>query len=214
MQARLQREADEENDTILKVCASFSLAVHQVLLLFISTFRLGFLTLPSKINPDGHCLFSAVADQLSLLGMIPPSQATYTNTRETAAKFIHSHPEDFLPFLPSSLGEDGDGALDAGFMTREQFDSYCTSMRDTAVWGGEPEIVALSRAFNIPIYVVQGGMPPIVVHHPSGEHGGQDITSESAIWISYHRKLYGLGEVSFCPCSVLVIHNDGIPLAL
>ncbi|KIM49162.1 hypothetical protein M413DRAFT_60050 [Hebeloma cylindrosporum] len=174
-QARLQREADEENDAILKVCTDFSLEVHQ-------------------INPDGHCLFSAVADQLCLLGLIPPSEATYTNARKAAAKFIHSHPEDFLPFLPSSLGEDGDGALDAGFMTPEQFDSYCTSMRDTAVWGGEPEIVALSRAFHIPIHVVQGGMPPIVVHHPSGEQGGQDFASESAIWISYHRKLYGLGE--------------------
>ena len=137
--------------------------------------------------------------------MIPSSQATYTNTRRAAAAFIHSHPEDFLPFLPSSVGEDGDGALNAGFMTREQFDGYCASMRDTAIWGGEPEIVALSRAFNIPIYVVQGGKPPIVAHYPSGEHGGQDFACESAVWISYHRKLYGLGEVSFRHCPVLVI---------
>jgi OTU domain-containing protein 6 len=81
-------------------------------------------------------------------------------------------------------------------MTREQFDSYCTAVRDTAVWGGEPEIVALSRTFNIPIHIVQGGKPPIVVHHPSGEHG-EDFASQSAMWISYHRKLYGLGEVTF-----------------
>jgi len=174
VQSRLQREADEENDTILKLCSEFSLTVHE-------------------INPDGHCLFSAVADQLSLLGTVPPSQATYENTRKAAANFIHSHPEEFLPFLPSSLGEDGDGALDGGFMTREQFDNYCTAMRDTAVWGGEPEIVALSRTFNIPIHIVQGGKPPIVVHHPSGQHE-EDFANQSAIWISYHRKLYGLGE--------------------
>jgi len=134
-----------------------------------------------------------VADQLSLLGTVSPSQATYANTRKAAANFIHSHPEDFLPFLPSSLGEDGDGTLDGGFMTREQFDSYCTAMRDTAVWGGEPEIVALTRAFNTPIHIVQGGKPPIVVHHPSGEYR-EDFANQSAIWISYHRKLYGLGE--------------------
>lgn len=130
---------------------------------------------------------------MALLGIIPPSQATYANIRSAAANFIHSHPDDFLPFLPAVGGEDTEGALDAGFMTREQFDGYCFTVRDTAVWGGEPEIVALSRAFNVPINVVQGGQPPIVVHDPSGE---TTLKVQPAVWISYHRKLYGLGEVS------------------
>lgn len=66
------------------------------------------------------------------------------------------------------------------------------------------QIQALSRAFNIPIHVIQCG-PPVVV-----SHGGQDDTfggattpEESAalgdgvVRISYHRRMYGLGEVSW-----------------
>lgn len=124
--------------------------------------------------------------------MLPKEQATYANLRTVAANYIHSHPSDFIPFLPSVGGEDGDGALDAGLMNREQFDSYCATVRDTAVWGGEPEIVALSRAFKLPIHVIQGTQPFVVVHDPLDGSGN----TTPVIRISYHRKLYGLGEVS------------------
>lgn len=76
-------------------------------------------------------------------------------------------------------------------LTPAQFEDYCSSIKDTATWGGEPEIVALSGAFKIPIHIVQGGKPSIVVHEPIGER-----TSNDVLRISYHRKLYGLGEVS------------------
>ena len=124
---------------------------------------------------------------MALLGILPPSQATYPFIRTAAADFIRSHPDDFLPFLPSpeSAGDD------AGMLTPAQFEDYCASIKDTATWGGEPEIVALSGAFKIPIHIVQGGRPSIVVHEPIGEHTNNDV-----LRISYHRKLYGLGEVS------------------
>jgi OTU domain-containing protein 6 len=76
-------------------------------------------------------------------------------------------------------------------LTPAQFEDYCSSIKDTATWGGEPEIVALSGAFKIPIHIVQGGKPSIVVHEPIGERTNNDV-----LRISYHRKLYGLGEVS------------------
>lgn len=76
-------------------------------------------------------------------------------------------------------------------LTPVQFEDYCSSITNTATWGGEPEIVALSRAFNIPIHIVQGGKPEIVVHEPDDER-----TNDKVVRISYHRKLYGLGEVS------------------
>ncbi|KAF8959043.1 cysteine proteinase [Flammula alnicola] len=174
-QARLEKEAKDEEDAIRRICKNLLLEVYE-------------------INPDGHCLFSAVADQLALLGILPADQASYANLRTAAANFIHSHPDEFLPFLPSAGGEDGEGALDAGLMTREQFDDYCTSVRDTATWGGEPEIVALSRAFNIPIHVVQGGQPPIVMHDPARGRSEHDVNAQRIVRISYHRKLYGLGE--------------------
>ena len=123
---------------------------------------------------------------------MPPAQAHYANVRAIAADFIRSHSEDFLPFLPSVGGEDTVEAHESGFMSPEQFEIYCNSVRETAAWGGEPEIVALSRAFNIPIHVVQGGKPPIVVHRPSD---GATNPTGPIVWLSYHRRLYGLGEV-------------------
>lgn len=118
--------------------------------------------------------------------------------RAAAADYIESHADDFLPFLPATEGEDTAGATDAGLMSPGQFKQYCSSVRETAAWGGEPEIQALSRAFNVPIYVVQGGVPPVVVHDPSGNPGtGNSSIKQDGVWLSYHRRMYGLGEVSF-----------------
>lgn len=101
-----------------------------------------------------------------------------------------SHQDDFLPFLEASTSED---LSDSGMMTPEGFVRYCTSIRDTAEWGGEPEILALSRTYNVPIHVVQGGRPSIVIHNPENT-GGADNDGR-VVRISYHRRMYGLGEV-------------------
>ena len=119
-------------------------------------------------------------------------QARYEFIRAAAANYIYTHPDDFLPFLPSPEGEDGYGANSAGLMSPQQFEQYCKSIQNTAVWGGEPEILALSRAFNVPIHVIQGGQPEIVVHNPS------EYPIVPPARISFHRRMYGLGEVS-CP---------------
>lgn len=140
-----------------------------------------------KINPDGHCLFGAVADQLLLLSLLPPAEATYQTTRKAAADYIQSHSDDFLPFLVSLTDDNPDEP-----MTLEELEKYCHMIRSTAVWGGEPEILALSRAYNVPIHVIQGGKPSVVVHSPNAG----TPRPEMSIWISYHRRLYGLGEVS------------------
>ncbi len=105
------------------------------------------------------------------------------------------HVDDFLPFLPSTGGEDTEGANTAGLMSIKQYEQYCVAIRDTGVWGGEPEIQALSRAYNVPIHVIQGGVPPVVVHDPSGSNT-DDIHIKRALRISYHRRMYGLGEAS------------------
>lgn len=104
-----------------------------------------------------------------------------------------AHPDNFLPFLPSEGGEDGVGSTsDTGMMTPAAFERYCATMRDTGAWGGEPEILALCSAYNITINVVQGGTPNIVPHTPLESPGG----GGKIAWISYHRRMYGLGEVS------------------
>lgn len=72
-------------------------------------------------------------------------------------------------------------------------------IRDTGAWGGEPEILALSRAYNVPIQVVQGGIPPVVVHRPDGHTSGDLDRDATTVRISFHRRMYGLGEVGFLP---------------
>ncbi|EIW85224.1 OTU-domain-containing protein [Coniophora puteana RWD-64-598 SS2] len=191
--ARLEREAKQEEEMIKSTCDQLNLHIYD-------------------INPDGHCMFSAVADQLALLQLIPESQANYASVRDVAARYMFAHPDNFIPFLPSSVGEDGAGSTDdTGLMTPAQFERYCASIRDTAVWGGEPEILALSRAYNIPIHVVQGGTPPVVVHTPTGESQEPDATAK-AVRISYHRRMYGLGEHynSLRPRSSLTAVTDKI----
>jgi len=175
--AQIEREAREEEASIIRTCKLLNLELHQV-------------------NPDGHCLFASVADQLVILGILPRAQANYAVTRTAAANYIYTHPDDFLPFLPSINGEDGVGATDAGLITPKQFEIYCASIRDTGVWGGEPEILALSRAYNIPIHVIQSGNPPVVVHNPTGGPGQEDglDKTKKVVRISYHRRMYGLGE--------------------
>ncbi|THH32125.1 hypothetical protein EUX98_g2074 [Antrodiella citrinella] len=169
--ARIERETAEEKRIIHRTCDDLGLQIHE-------------------INPDGHCLFSAIADQLNILGILPDAAANYTTVRRAAADYIFAHPDDFVPFLPSSTGEDGTGATSSGLMTPSEFDAYCRTIRDTGTWGGEPEIMALSRAYRVPIHVIQGGKPPIVEHNPvDGAPASSHI-----VHISYHRRMYGLGE--------------------
>ncbi|KII88574.1 hypothetical protein PLICRDRAFT_110259 [Plicaturopsis crispa FD-325 SS-3] len=173
--ARLQKAAEDEDRAITAIADQLGLKVNQ-------------------IPPDGHCLFSAVAEQLALLSIIPPEQANYATVRHAAAAYIFSHPDDFLPFLPSSGGEDGAGATDAGLMSRSEFEGYCLTIRNTGAWGGEPELLAISRAYNVPVHVVQNGQPPVVVHNPTGAPEAGVVRAARAVRISYHRHLYGLGE--------------------
>ena len=64
------------------------------------------------------------------------------------------------------------------------------------------QIQALSRAFSIPIHVVQHGPPVVVSHGSAGDSFGGTLTpaqsaaqGDDVIRISYHKRMYGLGEV-------------------
>lgn len=173
--AKLEREAKDETRAINRICNELGLDMHE-------------------INPDGHCLFSAVADQLAILNLVPPHEAQYAFTRRAAAAYMLAHPEDFAPFLPRVEGEDGAGGDTSGVIGPREYARYCATIRDTGAWGGEPEILALSRAYAVTIHVVQGGQPPVVVHDPSGAPTTENLKEQRAVRISYHRRMYGLGE--------------------
>lgn len=170
--AKMEREIKEEEAAILGECDVQGLQM-------------------IEIPPDGHCLYTAVADQLALLGLIPSAAAVPATTRTAAATYMYAHPDAFIPFLPSIDGEDGAGAGLAGLMTPKQFEIYCARIRDTGTWGGEPEIMALASAYKVPIHVIQSGPQRVVVHAPTD---GQMAKPGAVVKISYHRRMYGLGE--------------------
>ena len=209
--AKLEREAKEEERAINRICNELSLDMHEVRPTSLkSLFPVLHARTKKKtqITPDGHCLFSAVADQLALLNLLPPHEAQYINTRRAAAAYMLAHPEDFAPFLPCVEGEDGVGASTSGVIGPREYARYCATIRDTGAWGGEPEILALSRAYAVTIHVVQGGQPPVVVHDPSGAPRTDNLKEQRALRISYHRRMYGLGEVRVTPRFFSEGHSD------
>ncbi|KAJ1309705.1 hypothetical protein OPQ81_006470 [Rhizoctonia solani] len=74
--AQMEREIKEEEEAIMEECKTQGL--HMV-----------------EIQPDGHCLYTAVADQLAILGLIPPSAVHPSTTRNAAADYMLAHPRLF-----------------------------------------------------------------------------------------------------------------------
>lgn len=134
-------------------------------------------------------------------------QNKHETTRNAAASYIEAHKDDFLPFLASPGGEDAAGATNDGMMTDDEFVQYVANVRNSAEWGGEPEvrcsslcpaslhgrrpltllrspasmdqIQALSKHFDVPIHVVQAAPPFIVSHSPIPEQNGATSAAES-----------------------------------
>lgn len=127
-----------------------------------------------EIRADGHCLYSAVADQLDQLqislGAAPgstPDLPGYKLVRSVAADYIEKHQDDFVPFLEEPLPD------------------YMHKVRDTGEWGGQLELLALAKSYGVDINVLQdfGRVEKI--------DGGN---SDKAIWLGYYKHGFGLGE--------------------
>ncbi|SPJ90301.1 related to OTU domain-containing protein 6B [Fusarium torulosum] len=126
------------------------------------------------IAPDGHCLFSAVADQLGhndipLGDSDVQKEPAYKTVRRVASNYMLEHGDDFAPFL------------------EEDLEGYARKMRDTAEWGGQLELMALARQYKAEIRVVQDGRLERI-----GEEEGAE--SGKTLWLAYYRHGYGLGE--------------------
>ncbi|KAI1361314.1 hypothetical protein F5Y08DRAFT_23557 [Xylaria arbuscula] len=147
-----------------------------------------------EIRPDGHCLFSAVADQLAQRKMPisisgdndnntnSESEAPYRIVRKVATAYMEDHADDFVPFLEEPLS------------------SYVPKMRDTAEWGGQLELLALASAYRVEIKVVQDGRTETIRPGNDGGQGGGGGggggggDGDRTIWLAYYRHGYGLGE--------------------
>ncbi|KAK7737912.1 OTU protein [Cytospora paraplurivora] len=135
-----------------------------------------------EIRPDGHCLFSAVADQLQQRG-VPlggegegegEAEPGYRTVRRRAAGYIGEHGDDFAGFL------------------EEDLESYVRKMRDTAEWGGQLELLAVANVYGVEIHVVQDGQTEVIRPTEATATGGED--EKKRIWLAYYRHGYGLGE--------------------
>ncbi|KAI1140307.1 cysteine proteinase [Hypoxylon sp. FL0543] len=133
-----------------------------------------------EIQPDGHCLFSAIADQLLTRGVpLGPETETkdkppYKIVRKAATDYMEAHPDDFAPFLEEPLG------------------SYVPKIRDTAEWGGQLELSALANAYSVEIKVLQDGRTETI--EPNAGTVKQQEGERKKIWLAYYRHGYGLGE--------------------
>lgn len=129
------------------------------------------------IRPDGHCLFSAVADQLQQIGIPLGAESDaelkegerYKAVRKAASRYIEGHPDDFVAWLDEPL------------------DQYVEKIRNTAEWGGHLELLALAKTYNVEIHVVQDGGAQTI---EPGEGKGRP----EKIWLAYYRYGFGLGE--------------------
>ncbi len=135
-----------------------------------------------EIRPDGHCLYSAIADQLTEADIdlkMPKEMGSssqeenstelgYRLIRQAAASYIFHHPDDFVPFL------------------EQPFEEYVTRIRETAEWGGHLELTALAQAYGVTINVLQGD--------GKVEKIGCGKDSDKQLWLAYYRHSFGLGE--------------------
>lgn len=137
-----------------------------------------------EMNPDGHCLYAAIADQINVRHPTISVKYNYEMVRRAAAQHMRAHRAEFMPFVaddaePASGGdnsEQGTCRRERARLTAARFAHYCDTVEHTSEWGGQPEIAALSQAFQSPIHVVQSGAPTIKF--------GEDHTSKPPLLIS------------------------------
>ena len=135
-----------------------------------------------EIRSDGHCLYAAIADQLthSGRGYAPQNlQGTsnienagmpgFKKVRHVAASYIMEHADDFVPFL------------------EEPLEQYTNTIRDTGEWGGHLELMALAKAYGVDINILQGDGRVEKI-----ESGSED--QSQSMWLAYYRHSFGLGE--------------------
>ncbi|KAI9932800.1 hypothetical protein ASPWEDRAFT_166453 [Aspergillus wentii DTO 134E9] len=151
-----------------------------------------------EINPDGHCLYSAIANQLdeSGIGLTPdpkrialqsttqsrvdtvtsPKHDGYRAVRAVAADFIVEHKDDFEAFM------------------EEPFDQYTRKIKLTAEWGGQLELLAISRAYGVNFNVIQGDGRIEKIEAGDIEEFEEEERQKRVFWLAYYRHTYGLGE--------------------
>jgi OTU domain-containing protein 6 len=90
--------------------------------------------------------------------------------RQTAAKYIEEHEDEFIAFL------------------EEPLEDYVSKVRNTGEWGGQLELLALAKAYNVDISVLQGDGGTVNVEGDGPAH------SRKKLFLAYYKHNFGLGE--------------------
>ena len=128
-----------------------------------------------EIAADGHCMYSAIAHQLSI---VDGRAMDYLAVRKLAAEEMRSHSDDYLPYLINDHGD---------MLQPSEYSAYCDKVESSGEWGGHVELAAISNSLKRQIIVVQASSAPVVI-------GAQFPAGETSFQLSYHKHAYGLGE--------------------
>ncbi|KAJ3219275.1 OTU domain-containing protein 6A [Dinochytrium kinnereticum] len=74
--------------------------------------------------------------------------------RKIAADYLRNHCDSFLPFVAGDMDKD---------LTDEDYEKYCDDVENSATWGGQIELQALSQALKRQIHVFQMNTPVIKI---------------------------------------------------
>lgn len=127
------------------------------------------------IASDGNCLYNAIRNQLHVTGRFADDIQTLRNN---TANYILENKDSLIFYMTNP--DTGDCLTDA------EFEKYCADLKNTAAWGGQIEISALSQILQVPIEVIQATGPPTIQ--------GDDKFKGPNLIITYHRNMYSLGE--------------------
>lgn len=151
-----------------------------------------------EVNPDGHCLYSAVAIQLDESGLglkpdpkrivlQPPTQSRietvtmpkhdgYRAVRAVTADFIVENRGDFEAFM------------------EEPLDDYTRKIKLTAEWGGQLELQAIAKAYGVDINIIQADGRTEKIESGETPEWDDEEKKKRVVWLAYYRHTYGLGE--------------------
>ncbi|CCE62579.1 hypothetical protein TPHA_0C04290 [Tetrapisispora phaffii CBS 4417] len=138
----------------------------------------------SEVKPDGHCLFASVLDQLRVLDLVVPEvSASVQQLRSVACRYIQANKDNFIPFMfDERTGELND------------IDEYVREMESTAKWGGELELLALSKSLNVTINVLVSDLSSNSTRFQKYNDAQDPATDTRDIYIVYYKYNYTLGE--------------------
>lgn len=124
-----------------------------------------------EIQPDGHCLFRSLQDQLQVRHDVA---VLVEALRKQAADYIRAHPDDFVPYL-----------FDEKTMALRDIGEYTAELESTAMWGLDMEIMALAQVYGCPVRVLVAGSAPLTFN---------EAAEAPRLTVAFYKHSYGLGE--------------------